>query len=184
MPSSLSRQSPSLPNRFVALVPCGLDSTIASAFETASKDAISSAWQSLSDQVYKKLNQTFSQLDPDWGNRWHSQVNNYFDISMSICPVNALNDSTMASLIGNQPNFGDVWDHAQKIREMHDVIPHHEKPRSNKTKLVSGKHIWKSLHECLKRTGLFGSFHRIHRNGPLVQNVVYLELMNRWDLQI
>ncbi|MCY4223882.1 MAG: type III-B CRISPR-associated protein Cas10/Cmr2 [Bacteroidetes bacterium] len=134
LPSRVSRQSPSLPNRFVALIPYGKDGKIASDFETACREAISCAWQSLSNQVYGKLNQTFSQLDPDWGIHWESQVNNYFDVTTSICPINDLDDSMMASLIGGQSNFGNVWDHAQKIREMHDVIPYQEKPRFKQDK--------------------------------------------------
>jgi len=133
-PSSSSRRSPSLPNRFVALVPYGKDGKIASAFETASREAISSAWQSLADKIYDELNKEFSKFASDWGIQWDSQTNNYFDVTTSICPVDELNDSIMASLIGGQSNFGDVWNHAQKIREMQDVLPQSHKPRYDQGK--------------------------------------------------
>ena len=133
-PSPQARRTPSLPNRFVALVPKGKDGTIASDFAAASQTSICSAWQRLTDEIRDHLDPLFSHLDSDWTKHWDSQVSNFFEVTTSTCPARNLNESAMASLIGGKQNFGEVWVNAQKVRSLHEDIPWKHRPRYRQDK--------------------------------------------------
>ncbi|MCY4674689.1 MAG: type III-B CRISPR-associated protein Cas10/Cmr2 [Bacteroidetes bacterium] len=133
-PLSQARRAPSLPNRFVALVPNGKDGTIASAFANASRTGICTAWKRLADQIRDHLNPVFSSLDSGWAKHWDSQIGSFFEVTTSICPVKDLDEPTMASLIGGKQNFGEVWKDARKVRSLHEDIPLAHKPRYKQNK--------------------------------------------------
>ena len=116
-------RAPSLPNRFVALVPYGKDGMIASAFAEASRTGIHTAWKRLAIQIHNELNQKFSSLDPEWANHWDSQISSFFEVTTSICPVKDLDESNIASLIGGNKKFGEVWPDALKVRKLCEQIP-------------------------------------------------------------
>ncbi len=123
-PSSKVCRNPSLPNRFVALVPNdGTGGKIASAFADACRTGINTAWQDLADEIRKGLDSKFSILDSGWAKHWDSQITSFFDVTTSICPASHMNESMMASLIGGKQSFGEVWTDAQKVRSLSEAIP-------------------------------------------------------------
>lgn len=127
-PSDQARLAPSLPNRFVALVPNGKDGKIASAFADACQTGINAAWQHLEDDIRNWLDPKFSALDSEWARHWDSQITSFFEVTTSTCPVNDLDESVMASLIDGKQNFGEVWTDAQKVRRLHEDIPLEQRP--------------------------------------------------------
>ncbi len=131
-PPSEVCHNPSLPNRFVALVPNdGTGGKIASAFADACRTGINTAWQDLADKIRNGLDPKFSILDPGWAKHWDSQITSFFDVTTSICPASHMNESMMASLIGGKQSFGEVWTDAQKVRSLSETIPPAHRPRYN-----------------------------------------------------
>ncbi len=133
-PSTQARRAPSLPNKFVALVPNGKDGIIASNFASASKKGISTAWRRLANQVHEHLDPMFSQLDSEWDKHWVDQIESFFEVTVSLCPATSLNDLEMSSLIGGKQNLGDVWNDAQKVRNMAEDIPDSDRYRYRQDK--------------------------------------------------
>ena len=128
-PSGQARRSPSLPNRFVALVPNGKDGTTASAFAAACREGICASWQRLADKIRSYLDPMFLPLDSEWAKYWGSQTTGFFEVTTTICPARDLEDeSVMASLIDGKRNFGEVWTDAQKVRDLHEDIPSMDRP--------------------------------------------------------
>jgi len=124
IPPRYARKAPSLPNRFVALVPYGRDGKIAFDFAHACDGKIRENWKELSNTVRKKLDREFSNYYPDWAQNWNDQIESFLDITTSVCPTHMLSDTEMASLIGGgTKNFSQVWKDAHRVRQMVDSIP-------------------------------------------------------------
>ena len=128
-PSRDARMAPSLPNRFVALVPYGPDGETASAFAKDCEIHIRAGWKKLSDSIRDLLDDEFATLFPNWSQNWDTQVKSFFDISTSICPARQLNDSEMANLIGGTRDFSEVWRDAHRIRQMLKPMPPSDIPK-------------------------------------------------------
>lgn len=123
-PSEASRRSPSLPNRFVALVPWGPDGGMAQAMADACERAVRSAWQRVADDVRVCLNPQLVEICPDWALRWKEQVDSFFEVRTATMPVWELNDETLlARLVGRKDSFNTVWPDAHKVRELAGAIP-------------------------------------------------------------
>lgn len=126
-------RAPCLPNRFVALVPNGKDGVIASAFAEASRTGIHTAWQRLANRIRDELNHKFLPLDSEWAKNWDSQIRSFFEVTTSICPVKDLDESKLASLIGDKKSFIEVWQDADKVRKLCENIPlRHRYSKPNK----------------------------------------------------
>ncbi len=128
LPSDRARKAPSLPNRFVALVPYGRDGRTASVFAKECIRHIRESWKRLSNTVRDSLDSEFSSHDPDWALHWDAQIESFFDVTASICPTNKLSDTQMASLIGGEQDFSRVWKDAHHVREMVKYIPKEDIP--------------------------------------------------------
>lgn len=130
LPASASRRSPSIPNRFVALVPWGLDGTEAHALADNCKQAVRAAWRRLADAVRSRLSPTLSAIEPDWAHRWPAQVDSFFEVRTATLPVRDVNrDEMLARLIGGKDSFTEVWPEAERVRGLADVIPLDQCPR-------------------------------------------------------
>ena len=130
-PLEASRRSPSLPNRFVALVPWGSDGAQALSLADACADAVRTAWRRLADDVYGCLHLQLSDIGPvgpDWARRWQEQVDSFFEIKTSVLPARDMTDRALARLIGGTDSFDDVWPEASKARGLADAIPPDERP--------------------------------------------------------
>ena len=128
LPSEESLRSPSIPNRFVALVPWGPDGAAARTLADDCTEAVHTAWRRLADDVRGCLNPKLSALDPDWAHRWQAQIESFFEVRTATLPERDLNDHTLAKLIGGTDSFEDVWPEAAKVRGLSDAIPQDERP--------------------------------------------------------
>ena len=109
LPSKESCRSPSLPNRFVALVPWGPEGVLAKAMEDACDGAVGAAWRRLAKDVHDHLNPTLAGIDPDWSRLWQEQVNSFFEVRTAAIPIHDLNDETLPRLIEGKDSFDEVW---------------------------------------------------------------------------
>lgn len=129
LPFKESRRSPSIPNRFVALVPWGPDGTEARAMADACDEAVRAAWRRLADDVRGCLHPKLSAINADWARRWQAQVNSFFEVRTATMPERSLDDKTLARLIGGNDSFDKVWPQAGKVRGLADAIPGNQRPR-------------------------------------------------------
>lgn len=127
-PSRESRRSPSIPNRFVALVPWGLDGVQAKSLADACSKEVHQAWQRLAADVHCRLDPILSGINRDWALRWQAQVDGFFEVSTSVLSEHDLNDETLARLIGGTGSFNDFWCDAAKVRGLANAIPRNERP--------------------------------------------------------
>ena len=130
-PSKASRRSPSIPNRFVALAPWGLDGAQAQSLADACSKEANRAWHRLADDVHRRLDSTLSGIDRDWALRWQEQVGSFFEVRTSVLSERDMNDETLTRLIGGTGSFNAIWCHAAKVRGLADAIPQNERPGYN-----------------------------------------------------
>ena len=130
-PSAASLRAPSIPNRFVALVPWGQDGIEARAMADTCAKAVQEAWKQLAADIHCNLSPKLAAIDPDWACRWQEQVDGFFEVRTATMPERDLNDEKLACLIGGKNSFGDVWPEAHKVRALADAIPAAERPSYN-----------------------------------------------------
>ncbi len=123
-PSKKARRAPSLPNRFLALVPSGEDEQIAS----KCKESILQGWYRVADTVHRHLDSEMRRWSTDWDRLWQTQVDSFFEITVSLLPEPPLSDETLAGLVGGVRNFKEVWKEAGRVRELAEKIPEGERP--------------------------------------------------------
>ena len=128
-PLKASLRSPSIPNRFVALVPWGPDGDRAKSLAAACAEAVQSAWRRLADDVHGCLDPKLSSMDPGWAHRWQEQVTDFLEVRTATMPQRDLSDKTLAKLIGGKTLFGQVWPGAAKVRKLAEAIPPADRPR-------------------------------------------------------
>ena len=86
LPSVPARCSPSIPNRFLALVPWGPDGRDGHAMAELCADAVHAAWLRLSEDVRARLDSALAALDPTWARRWREQAEQFFEVRASVVP--------------------------------------------------------------------------------------------------
>lgn len=123
-PSKQARRSPSIPNRFVALVP----GEQAQAMAEACAEQVERAWHDLATEVCARLDPYLVNMDRDWAERWQAQVDRFFEVKTAVLPESEVRDETLAQLIGGKDAFDEVWGDSAKVRELADAIPHNERP--------------------------------------------------------
>ncbi len=79
-PSTDLRTAPCIPNRFLALVPSGLDGNIAGEVALACRQRAQQAWQKIARSVHDALDQAWGSSNPVWDARWSDQIDHYFEI--------------------------------------------------------------------------------------------------------
>jgi CRISPR-associated protein Cmr2 len=122
-PPSEALARPSLPHRFLALVP----SAIAEELGEKCKDAARRRWLEIAEDVHRSLKSKLDDQFPGWDKLWNEQVNSYFDFRAAVCPFNetlgfrAPGESSLERLaaLGKLGRAGDVppgaWQHAVEI---------------------------------------------------------------------
>ncbi len=127
-PSEASRRSPSIPNRFVAIVPWGPDGAEAHGLADDCTEAVRAAWRRLADNVRSRLHPRLSVINADWARRWQEQVEGFFEVRTATMPERRLDGKTLAKLIGGADSLDDVWAEAAKVRGLAEAIPSKERP--------------------------------------------------------
>ena len=121
-PEPLARKSPSLPNRFIAIVPCGSNGSLADQLAERCDASARAAWARLADEVHGRLAKALDKISPDWDRLWTSQVGDFFDIATTTVPERALDDDAMAGLMSGK-SFGETWPECAAIRSLATAIP-------------------------------------------------------------
>lgn len=120
-PELVARKSPSLPNRFIAVVPWGPDGTLADELAERCEASSRAAWTRLADEVHGRLAKTLEELSPGWDRLWTSQVGDFFDIATAAVPERDLDDESMAQLMSGK-SFGETWPECAAIRSLATAI--------------------------------------------------------------
>ena len=126
-PSRPARLAPSLPHRFVAVVPWGPDGTEAAAFRRGCLDAAHAGWQRLAAKVREKVGPRFERLDRGWARRWDEQIESALDFRAVVAPANELDEQRLARLTG-ATDFASGWPESQRIRDLALAIPDAHQP--------------------------------------------------------
>ena len=129
-PSVASRRSPSLPNRFVALVPWGSNGAEAHALADACEQAVRAAWRRLANEVCAAaLTGDCRILIPIGRATGKPRWTVFFEVRTATLPVwDVRMDETLARLTGGDVSFDAVWGEAVKVRGLADAIPQDERP--------------------------------------------------------
>ena len=122
-PAVFMRRSPSLPNRFVAMVPWGQDGMAAHEFAERCAASARDAWLQLAGDVRSVLDPALAGIDPDWAARWERQVGQHFEIGTAVLPERPLDDRALADLMGESERFEDVWPEVAAVRRLAAAFP-------------------------------------------------------------
>ena len=127
IPSRPARLAPSLPHRFVAVVPWGPDGSEGAAFRRACLDAAQAGWRRVAAAVREKIGPKFERLDRNWARRWDEQIESALDFRAVVAPASTLGEKQLARLVG-ATDFAAEWTESQRIRELALAIPSAHRP--------------------------------------------------------
>lgn len=125
------RVTPSLPHRFLALVPWGDEGLAAWNLAAQCRQAASNAWKEMADAVRKKLNGRLDSSALAWDKRWDDQIANYFTASTAIIPLAGSGeevDGLLAGLLAGENSFAKAFPGAEAVRRMAEAIPVADRP--------------------------------------------------------
>ena len=126
-PDEMACRSPSLPHRFLALVPWGNDGQTARALAECCKREAQKEWLELSSSVHSMLSDRTDARFEGWDTDWDTQVKKVFDFHTTVVPERDLDEALMAGLLGGK-SFEDVWPEAARVRSLADAIPQDARP--------------------------------------------------------
>ncbi len=135
MPSRQARMAPSLPHRFVALVPWGPKGAAADALRRTCLHAARAGWRQAAAAVRSGLDPAFVPLHRDWARRWERQIESALEVRAAVAPMGAPggrpagepSDDRIARLVGVS-DFASAWPEAQRVRELALAIPPAHRP--------------------------------------------------------
>ncbi|MEJ5276599.1 MAG: type III-B CRISPR-associated protein Cas10/Cmr2 [Thermogemmata sp.] len=131
LPGVKQRRAPSLPHRFLALVPWGANGAKAKALAIECQQAAKEAVRELADAVHGVLDQPLSSLCADWDKRWQYQVENYFSFAAAVVPLGGSAeevDTRLADLLAGQSSFAEAFPEAEAVRNLARAIPPNQQP--------------------------------------------------------
>lgn len=115
-PSAEQRRAPCLPNRFVAVVPWGVDGAQATALAEATRQAARKAWERVCGTVHESLDAQLGRVDTAWDRHWTAQVSEYFEIRTALLPWNECDDLKLADLLRGKASFDEAFPQAARVR--------------------------------------------------------------------
>jgi CRISPR-associated protein Cmr2 len=113
---------PSLPNRFLALVPA----VDAAGLATRCEEAAQTAWRTLAEAVRQRLDHQAGDF-PGWDSRWQQQIEEFWEIRSNVLPYRAISDHDLAAFYGGR-TFDESWPEPASIRALADLIPPAQRP--------------------------------------------------------
>lgn len=131
LPGVKQRRAPSLPHRFLALVPWGANGAKAKALAIECQQAAKEAVQELADAVHGVLDQSLRGLCSNWDKRWKHQVKNYFSFAAAVVPLGGSAeevDGRLADLLAGKSSFAEAFPEAEAVRELARAIPADQQP--------------------------------------------------------
>jgi CRISPR-associated protein Cmr2 len=118
--------TPSLPNRFLALVPAGPNASDALALARHCEDAARQAWRELAEKVRRRIDSCVPDF-AGWDGLWQTQIDEFWEIRSAVLPYRAIPDDQLAAFNGAN-SFADAWPQAGRIRALGVLIPADERP--------------------------------------------------------
>lgn len=131
LPDVRRRLTPSLPHRFLAIVPWGNDGSTARELGAGCERAVADAWKEMTDAVNSRVKDTLDALFAGWDKRWDDQIPNYFTVATAIVPLAGSGeqvDGRLSELLACKASFTKAFADAQAVREMARVIPESDRP--------------------------------------------------------
>jgi CRISPR-associated protein Cmr2 len=119
--------SPSLPNRFLALVPMGPDGTWAAALARAVQAGATAAWTEVAAAVRSRLGRKLNERFPGWDASWDTQIGQTWDAVATVLPLRECTDEALAGYRGRQ-TFAQAYPQAEQVRGLGAAIPSGERP--------------------------------------------------------
>ncbi len=125
-PSREKLSRPSLPHRFVAVVPAGPKGAWAKWLAERCRESCLRAWRELSDEAcatFKKVvGDTTFEWEERWSREWKSQAESYFSVHMSVLPWKECSEEFLARLYG-KPSFDEAFPNVGAVRRLSQLIP-------------------------------------------------------------
>ena len=131
-PDVRRRLTPSLPHRFLALVPWGADGSAARNLAGQCEEAVSRAWKEMAGEVRNKVKAKLNPLCADWDKRWNDQIDACFSATTAVIPLRGIgnndqsateHDNQLAELLAGESSFVAAFEHAENVRKMARAIP-------------------------------------------------------------
>ncbi|MCY4305873.1 MAG: type III-B CRISPR-associated protein Cas10/Cmr2 [Aestuariivita sp.] len=114
-------RNPSIPHRFLALVPWGNEGQLANDIAERCKKAARDEWLKISEIVRSRLSEKTSITFEGWDNAWINQIADVFDFHTTVVPASQLPEKKIINLLGGK-SFTDIFPRANKIREFVEAI--------------------------------------------------------------
>jgi CRISPR-associated protein Cmr2 len=118
--------TPSLPNRFLALVPAGPNASDALALARHCEDAARQAWRELAEKVRRRIDSCVPDF-AGWDGLWQIQIDEFWEIRSAVLPYRTIPDDQLAAFSG-ATSFATAWPEAGLIRALGKLIPESERP--------------------------------------------------------
>ncbi|MCS7078854.1 MAG: type III-B CRISPR-associated protein Cas10/Cmr2 [Chloracidobacterium sp.] len=130
-PTTRQKMTPSLPHRFLALVPWGKNGAAAHELAERCRQACAKAWRELAESVRARLKQELDGQWTDWDARWNHQIADYFSAATAVLPLSGIGDEIdrqLADLLAGKDTFADAFPAAEHVRAMARSIPRSDRP--------------------------------------------------------
>ena len=145
-PSVRAGRSPSLPHRFLAIVPWGCGGETARDLAEQCRKTAREEWLELSEGARETLADKTDGEFSGWDRLWQAQAEAFFHFHATAVPTRELTDEAMAAWLGGN-GFDDIWPDAAIIRRLYDTIPASE--RSSNDRSSVGR--WQAMLEVSAR---------------------------------
>ncbi len=135
-PGLEAKKSPCLPNKFVAVVPYGVDGETAKQLAEQCVKGAQSGWEEIAKAVHKVLNDKWEDEFPGWDDLWDSQIDNFWHITTSVLPWREVDDDQLAKLLTGRTKFEtadskdpEEFQSCRNVRALADLIPESDTPK-------------------------------------------------------
>jgi len=117
----IASKSPCLPNKFLAVVPWGVDGKEALDLSRECESAVAEEWKAVSDEVKSEIQKQLKENYPGWDRLWDSQINGYFQVRTSAMPLGGLDANTLPGYFGKS-KFDDLYENARLVNEIYNKL--------------------------------------------------------------
>lgn len=129
LPEMVQRLTPSLPHRFLAVVPCDNDGSTARQLALHCEQAVANAWRELADAVKERLKESLDSYCAGWNKRWDDQISSYFRAYTAVLPLAGDEvDNRLTRLLTDKTRFDEAFRDAAAVRGMARAIPEDQQP--------------------------------------------------------
>lgn len=150
VPPKSKLRSPSIPHRFLAIVPAGPNAEWARSLAQNCRERCLAAWRELASDALGHFRRAVAaaekQWEEQWSDNWESQADSYFGVSVACVPWEACDEKLLARLWGKS-EFAEAFPTVARIRSLMDVIPQADRPPFG----AQGAGRWQTLLELSAR---------------------------------